>query len=140
MIVTNMSEMWAFLDCYTLDPASVERKVNHLNEWGGFSRRLEIPIFTGWSDFACYDKTTKMTTMLVLDSEWSSKVGVNNQEFWLNYAEQNSDGVAAFFVIHAVDKNAEVRKIASIEDSRIFVGKVVRERTQTFIVGQPKVL
>lgn len=138
MPITTMSHMWAMLDCFTLTNDDVERPVNHLNEWGGFSRRLNMPVFTGWADFAEYDRTTKTTKALVLDAEWQSKSGINNQIFWLSHAEKNMNGIAAFFVIHAVDTHGVPRKVKYIDDDKVFVGRIIREGTKTFISGQPK--
>ena len=99
-----------------------------------------MPVFTAWSDFTAYDKDEKTTKALVCDANWEAAVGVNNQERWLTHAEKSNDAVAAFFVIHAVDKSALPRKVASIEVGRAFVGKVVREGTKTYIVGQPRAI
>lgn len=140
MTVTTMSHMWALLDSYNLTNAGVERAVNHLNEWGGFSKRLDMPVFTGWSDHTEFDRVTKTTKALVLDAEWPSKAGVNNQEFWLSHAEKNTGGVAAFFVIHAVNEHADPRKVKYIDDDKVFIGKVIRDGSRTFIVGQPKTI
>ena len=41
MKVRTMTKMWTLLDAYTLDSDGRERPVNNLNEWGGFSRRIE---------------------------------------------------------------------------------------------------
>jgi hypothetical protein len=56
MRVTTMSQMWRLLDTYTLTPEGTERAVNHNNEWGGYSRRLRMPVFTGWLDFTTFEK------------------------------------------------------------------------------------
>lgn len=138
MPVTTMTHMWSILQTYTLTPTGEERAVNHLNEWGGYSRLLKMPVFTGWHDHTTFDKNAKMTKALVSDTDWSSPVGVNNQEHWLTYAEKNNDAIAAFFVIHAADETASPRKVKYIDDDKVFVGKVVREGTKTYIVGQPK--
>lgn len=140
MAVTTMTQMWALLQAHTLTPAGEERAVNHLNEWGGFSRRLNMPVFTGWRDHTVYDKENKTTTALVSDTNWTSAVGVNNQERWLAFAEQNNESVAAFFIIHAADEHAEPRKVKYIDDDKIFVGKIVRDGTKAFIAGQPRLL
>jgi hypothetical protein len=61
--------------------------VNHINEWGGFSRRLGMPVFTAWEDLATYDKTTKMTKALVCDTAWPERpAGLSNQERWLTFS------------------------------------------------------
>ena len=140
MAATTMNQMWAFLQTYTMTPEGEERAVNHLNEWGGFSRRLNMPVFTGWRDHTEYDKVKKTTTALVSSTTWKSPVGVNNQERWLSYAESHNDAVAAFFIIHAVDEKASRRTVRYIDDDRVFVGKIVRDGPDTYIVGQPKIL
>ena len=132
--------MWAFLQAHTLAPGGEERPVNHLNEWGGFSRRFKMPVFTGWRDLTEYDKNKKTTTALVSDTTWTSTVGVNNQERWLSFAEKHNDAIAAFFIIHAVNENADPRTVKYIDDDRVFVGKIVRDGTKTYIVGQPSAL
>ena len=43
------------------------------------------------------------------DTDWSRPIGLNNQERWLKFAENSESGLAAFFVIHAVDQKAELR-------------------------------
>jgi len=140
MPVTTMTQMWSLLQAHTLTPSGTQRPVNHLNEWGGFSKKVGMPVFTGWEDLTDYDKTNKTTTALVLDTTWSSAVGVNNQEHWLSFAEKSNDGVAAFFVIHAEDKNATPRKVKYIDADAVFVGKIIRNGTKTFIVGQRRPL
>jgi hypothetical protein len=139
MPVTSMTQMWSMLQAYTLTTEGVERPVNHLNEWGGYSRRLAMPVFTGWKDRTKFDKATKTVTGLVLDTTWSSAVGVNNQERWLRYAEEKNDGVAAFFV-HAADVNASPRKVQYIDDDAVFVGRIVLDGTATLIVGERRSL
>ena len=133
-----MKEMWAFLDVFTLTPDGRERAVNHLNEWGGFSRKLNMSVFTAWSDLSKYDKERKETKALVCDASWISAVGVNNQERRLSFAEQNNGSVAAFFVIHAVDTKASPRQVESIDVGRAFIGEIVRDGPLTYIVGQPE--
>jgi|694.fasta_scaffold87250_5 hypothetical protein len=140
MPITKMTEMWNRLDAYNLNGEGNERPVNHLNEWGGFSRLLEMPVFTAWFDQLEYDKSTKLTTALINDTNWARPVGVNNQERWIAVAEQAGGGIAAFFIIHAVDVNAERRVVRNIDDDKVFVGKLVRDGTATFIVGQPRFL
>ena len=136
MAVSTMTEMWKILQAYTYDAAGNERPVNQNNEWGGFSRRLNMPVFTGWSDRVKYDKETKTTTGVVSDTTSTKLIGLNNQERWLSHAEKHNDGIAAFFVIHAVDTNADPRKIESIDDGRVFVGKIIRDGTKTRIIGK----
>jgi hypothetical protein len=137
--VTSMSQMWALLRTHTLSTSGERRDVNHLNEWGGFSDRLEMPVFTAWRDHTAYDKLSKTVTATVLNSEWSSAVGVNNQERWLKYAEEHG-GQAAFFIIHAMDEGAQPRKVQYIDDDAVFVGLVVRVGTDTHIVGKRRAL
>lgn len=140
MSVTSMTGMWSLLQTYTLNSQGQERDVNHLNEWGGYSRRLGMPVFTAWRDQTTFDKVEKTVTALVLDSDWSGTTGVNNQARWLRYAEEHNDGVAAFFIIHARDEDATPRKVQYIDDDAVFVGKVVREGAKTFIVGRRRPL
>lgn len=141
MTVTRMSQMWKLLDAYTLRPDGQERDVNQNNEWGGFSRRLNMPVFTAWRDLTEYNKDEKTTTALVCDSAWTGRpVGLANQERWLKFAEENCDGIAAFFVIHAKDEDAEVRHVQYIDDDRVFVGRIVRDGGKAFIVGKPRML
>lgn len=99
-----------------------------------------MPVFTAWFDRVVYDKSTRMTTALVNDTNWGRPAGVNNQERWITHAEQKNDGIAAFFIIHAVDIDAEKRTVQYIDDDKVFVGAIVRKGTETFIVGQPKQL
>lgn len=43
--------MREMLDAYTVTASDgSERNINVRNEWGGFSRRLETPVFRGWQD------------------------------------------------------------------------------------------
>lgn len=141
MPVTTMSQMWRLLDAFTLRPDGQERAVNQNNEWGGFSRRLNMPVFTGWRDLTTYDKEAKTTTALVCDTEWTGRpVGLANQERWLKFAEEKNQGLAAFFVIHAKDEAAEVRQVRYIDDDKVFVGMVVRDGGKVYIVGKPKPL
>jgi hypothetical protein len=65
---------------------------------------------------------------------------VNNQEHWLKYAEESHNGIAPFFIIHAEDENASPRKVKYIDADALFVGKVVRDGTKTYIVGQRRPL
>lgn len=140
MSVTSMTQMWSLLQTHTINARGEERSVNHLNEWGGYSRRLGMPVFTAWRDQTSFDKIAKTVTALVLDSEWSGTTGVNNQERWLKYAEQNTDGNAAFFIIHALDEETTPRKVQYIDDDAVFVGKVVRDGTKTYVVGRRQAL
>ncbi len=140
MPVTSMSQMWSILRAHTLTPAGEERAVNHLNEWGGFSKRLDMSVFTAWRDHTEFDKQKKTVKALVCDTQWTSAVGVNNQERWLRHAEEHKGAVAAFFIIHAADVNAVPRKVKYIDDDAVFVGPVVRDGTKTFIVGQRRAI
>jgi hypothetical protein len=138
MPITTMSEMWRLLDAYTVTPDRQERPINHVNEWGGFSRLLEMPVFAAWHDLVEYNRESKTTTALVLDGSWRSPVGAKNQERWLLHSEQYGASIAAFFIIHAVDVDAEPRKVKSIDDRRLFVGRVTRSGSKTYIVGSPR--
>lgn len=140
MAVTSMSQMWSVLQTHNVTSEGEERPVNHLNEWGGFSKRLGIPVFTGWLDHTVYDQESKTVSALVSDTKWSSSVGVKNQERWLKHAEDTSNGIAAFFIIHAVNESASPRKVKYIDDDAVFIGKIRREGTRTYIVGQRKLL
>jgi hypothetical protein len=126
------------LKTHTLTATREERAVNHLNEWGGFSRLLDMPVFTAWEHKATYDKETKTTTGLVLDADWNNAAGANNQERWLKFAEEQRDGIAAFFIIHAANKNAEVKKVKYIDDDRVYIGKIVRADGKVYVAGQAK--
>ncbi len=141
MAVTTMSKMWSLLRAYTLTPKGTERPVNHNNEWGGFSRRLNMPVFTGWRDLTTFDKVSKTTTALVCDVAWTGRpAGLRNQERWLKLAEEQNDGIAAFFIIHAVDENAQIRTVKYIDDDKVFVGKIARDAGKAYIVGKPRPL
>ena len=139
MPVTSMSQMWTLLNAYTISANGEERPVNHNNEWGGYSRYLKMPVFTGWRDHTSFDKGEKTTTALVLDKAWTNRpVGTNNQERWIRFALESNNGIAAFFVIHAADEHAEVRKVKYIDDDKVFVGKVVRDGGKVYVVGKPR--
>lgn len=140
MTVTSMSEMWALLDAYNLNAKGEERSVNQLNEWGGYSRKLGMPVFTAWYDHVDYDKASRTTKAVISDTTWSGSVGVNNQERWIKFAEEKNNSIAAFFVIHAVNENAHPRKVKYIDPDKVFIGDLVRNGTETFIVGKPKLL
>jgi hypothetical protein len=140
MAVTTMSEMWARLDAYNLNAEGEERPVNQVNEWGGFSRKLGMPVFTAWFDHVGYDKENKTTKVIISDSTWQGTVGVNNQERWIKFAEERNNSTAAFFVIHAANENAHPRKVKYIDDDKVFIGQLVRNGTETYIVGQPRLL
>jgi len=129
-----LKDMWIKLDTYTCrsgDPSS-ERPVNVRNEWGGFSRRLKMPVFTGWQDHI--SRSDGQMRCEISDQKWSNKAGVNNQEYWITHALENG-GEAAFFVIKAVDPTAEPRKVDWLDMSRVFVGQIERIDSSTFIVA-----
>lgn len=136
--VTSMRAMWKLLNAYTLDPRGEERDVNHLNEWGGMSRVLKMPVFTAWSDLTSYDKGTRTTRALIADDNWHARVGANNQTRWIRHALDHCGGQAAFFIIHAKDINADPRKVAEIESERIFVGQLERQGSLTYLRAQPR--
>lgn len=140
MAITTMSEMWSKLDAYNLNAEGQERAVNQVNEWGGFSRKLGMPVFTAWYDHVEYNKESRTTKAVISDTTWQGTVGVNNQERWIKHAEESGNAVAAFFVIHAANENAHPRKVKYIDDDKVFVGQLVRNGTETYILGQPKPL
>jgi hypothetical protein len=137
--IRHISAMWDLLDVFTYDSAGQERRVNHLNEWGGFSRVLGMPVFTAWLDHTRFDRETKLTSAMVSDSVWEGnvRVGVNNQERWIDHALAHG-GQAAFFVIHAVDVGTIPRKIREIDSERVIVGQIHREGTMSIVTGQPR--
>jgi hypothetical protein len=139
--VTNMTGMWQFLDTFTYRANGDERDVNHNNEWGGFSRKLGMPVFTAWYDMLDYNKVTKESTAVICDTAWSGRAaGLSNQERWIRFAEEKNDGIAAFFVIHAKSVNAKKRDVQYIDDDKVFVGKLFRRETQTLLTGLPRSL
>lgn len=140
MAITSMSELWLKLDAFNKRPDGQEREVNQLNEWGGFSRKLGMPVFTAWQDHLEFDRETKLTKAVVSDTTWQGSVGLNNQERLLAEAEQQGEGIGAFFVIHAVNEEVHPRKIACIDSDKVFVGKIVRNGTETYILGKPQPL
>ncbi len=99
-----------------------------------------MPVFTAWFDHLTFDKPSRMSKALVSDTNWQGSVGVRNQERWLKISEEQHGGDAAFFVIHAIDVDAEPRRIREIDADRIFVGKLVRHGTETYVLGQPRPL
>jgi hypothetical protein len=133
-----MRDMWAALQTYTTS-GSRERPVNHLNEWGGFSRRIGMPVFTGWFDLLKFNPETQETRATILGSDWSSGAGRSNQEKWIGHAEEN-EGRAAFFIVHAKDVRAEPRKVEFFDSDRVFVGTVVREAGSVYVFGKPRPL
>ena len=95
-----LKQMWEKLDAYTVSAADgSERNINVRNEWGGFSRRLKMPVFTGWQDHV--RMVDGQMRVLVSDRNWNNTAGVNNQEHWVAHALEN-DCEAAFFVVKLV--------------------------------------
>lgn len=84
MKVTTMSAMWKLLGAYTLNTRAEERDVNHMNEWGGMSRVLKLPVFTAWRHLTSYDKETRTTRAVILDADWDG-AGYGNQVRWITY-------------------------------------------------------
>ena len=129
--------MWEKLDAFTLSAVNgAERDINVRNEWGGFSRRLRMPVFTGWQDFV--SNTDGTMKVLVSDRSWSNTAGVNNQERWVDHAIGH-DVEAAFFVIKAVDPTGSPRKVEWLDDSRVFCGTVFREGGLAYVVADRQV-
>jgi len=128
-----LKQMWEKLDAYTVSAADgTERNINVRNEWGGFSRHLKMPVFTGWQDH--FRMVGGQMRVLVSEWNWNNTAGVNNQEHWVAYAlKRNSE--AAIFVIKAVDPLKSPRAVEWLDDSRVLCGKVTREGTQTFITA-----
>jgi hypothetical protein len=132
-----LKQMWEKLDAFTVSAGDgSERSINVRNEWGGFSRRFKMPVFTGWQDHVSSDGG-KMK-VLVSDPAWSNTAGVNNQERWVEHAIQNGTE-AAFFVIKAVDPTASPRKVEWLDSSRVFCGKVVREGGRAYVIAERQV-
>jgi hypothetical protein len=74
--------MWEKLDAYTVSAADgSERNINVRNEWGGYSRRLKMPVFTGWQNHV--RMVNGQMRVLVSDRNWNNTAGVNNQEHWV---------------------------------------------------------
>ena len=130
-----LKDMWAKLDTYTCRAGDVtsQRPVNVRNEWGGFSKKLKMPVFTGWQDHI--SNVSGQMRCQISDQTWSNKAGVNNQEFWVEHAIKNG-GEAAFFVIKAQDASAEPRKVEWLDDTRVLIGEIERVGTATFIVAK----
>ena len=132
-----LKQMWEKLDAFTVSAKDrSERSINVRNEWGGYSRRLKMPVFTGWQDHA--RNVDGKLRVLVSDRNWSSISGVNNQEYWIDHALDH-EGEAAFFVIKAVDSSAIPRKVEWLDDTRVFCGRVVREGDQAFVIASHEV-
>ena len=126
-----LRQMWKKLDAYTLYVKSgLPRKVNERNEWGGFSKRLNMAVFTGWQDHA--SKGSGPNQMIVSDTTWKSISGIRNQEHWVSHAIDN-DVEAGYFLIKAVDRNESPRRVEWLDDSRILCGKIIRVGTQAII-------
>jgi hypothetical protein len=131
------TQMWEKLDAYTVSrKTGSERSINARNEWGGYSRRLKLPVFTAWQDRA--RSSGGQTQFLVSDTNWSNTAGVNNQEYWLAHALEHG-GEAAVFVIKAVDLTERPRRIESLDDTRVLCGPIERVGTQTFITGSREI-
>jgi hypothetical protein len=132
-----LKQMWEKLDTFTISAADgSERDINVCNEWGGFSRRLKMPVFTGWQDLVSSE--AGQMKVLVSDRSWSNTAGVNNQERWVGHAIEH-DVEAAFFVIKAVDPTGSPRKVEWLDDSRVFCGKAVREGGSSYVVATRQV-
>ncbi len=130
-----LKEMWEKLDTYTLSagkPGS-QRSINVRNEWGGFSRRLGMPVFTGWQDHT--QRVDGVMRCQISDLRWDNKAGVNNQQHWIEHALQG-DGEAAFFVIKAADPLAVPRKVEWLDNTRVLVGSIRKEGEATFILAK----
>jgi hypothetical protein len=130
-----LKDMWEKLDTYTCragDPSSA-RPVNVRNEWGGFSKKLKMPVFTGWQDLI--STNSGQMRCQISDQAWTNKAGVNNQEFWVAHALENG-GEAAFFVIKAVDPTMVPRKVEWLDDTRVLIGQIERVGTATFILAK----
>lgn len=126
-----LKDMWLKLDAYTLSAKyKKERSINVRNEWGGYSRRLGMTVFTGWADHT--NKINGEIRVLISDRNWPNKAGVNNQEYWVEYALRHG-GEAAYFVIKAVDPTATPRKVEWLDDSRVLCGRIERHGDMTFI-------
>jgi hypothetical protein len=136
--IIGMKEMWTYLDAHTVGKDGTVRSVNHLNEWGGMSRRLGLPVFTAWRHLTSYDKDTRMSRALIGDAEGTAAVGVRNQEIWIDKAFEEFAGRAAFFVIHAKDLSVDPWKIESLESDRVFIGQLHREGSKTYLNAQPR--
>ena len=73
-----LKQMWEKLDAYTVTAADgSERNINVRNEWGGFSRRLKMPVFTGWQDHV--RSVNGQMRVLVSDRRWNNTAGVNTR-------------------------------------------------------------
>lgn len=132
-----LKQMWEKLDAHTVSAADGgERAINVRNEWGGFSRRLSMPVFTGWQDHVT--RQDGQTKVLVSDTSWSNKAGVNNQERWVAYSLRHG-GEAAVFWIKAVDPTASPRAVEWLDADRVMIGPIVRDGSQAFVIVQRQV-
>jgi hypothetical protein len=123
--------MWDKLDAYTVSAKDkVERRINVRNEWGGYSRRLRMPVFTGWQDHT--KKIDGQIRVLVSDTTWPNKAGSRNQEYWVAHAI-NEGGEACYFMIKAVDPLASPRTVEWLDDSRVLCGRVERHGNLAFV-------
>lgn len=128
-----LKQMWEKLDAHTVSARDgLEREINVRNEWGGYSRRLKLPVFTGWQDHA--SSINGQTRVLVSDTSWSNTAGVNNQEHWVAHAIENG-GEAAFFVIKAVDPTASPRKVEWLDETRVLCGPIQRIGCQAYVTA-----
>lgn len=132
-----LKQMWTKLNAHTLSVTSGKpRDINVRNEWGGYSRRLEMSVFTGWQDHVT-NQGGRMK-VLVSDKQWHNTAGVNNQERWVDYALAHG-GEAAFFVIKAVDPTCSPRQVEWLDDTRVLCGRVVREGDAAYIIAERQV-
>lgn len=128
-----LRQMWEMLDAYTVSAVDgSERSINVRNEWGGFSRRLHMPVFTGWQDHV--RSVNGQMRVLISDRHWHNAAGVNNQERWVAYSLEH-DCEAAFFVIKARDPLTTPRAVEWLDDTRVLCGKVDRQGNQAFITA-----
>lgn len=131
-----LKQMWEKLGAFTRRVTDEsERAINVRNEWGGFSRRLGMPVFTGWQDHV--RSVNGQMRVLVSDLDWPNVAGVNNQEYWVSHALEH--GEAAFFLIKAVDPTASPRKVEWLDDTRVFCGPIERDGRQAFVTAARQV-
>jgi hypothetical protein len=132
-----LKQMWEKLKANTVSARTgAQRSINVRNEWGGYSQRVNLPVFTGWQDHV--RSTAGQMRVLVSDTNWPNTAGVNNQEYWVNHALAHG-GEAAFFVIKAVDPSATPRQVEWLDDSRVLCGPIERVGTQTFVTATRQV-
>lgn len=126
-----LKQMWGKLGAVTRRVTDgSQRPINVRNEWGGFSQRVGMPVFTGWQDHV--RNVNGQMRVLVSDLDWSNVAGVNNQEYWVSHA-LNHGGEAAFFLIKAVDPAATPRQVEWLDDTRVFCGPIERDGRQAFV-------